>query len=91
MLPGSVLENLVSIRSIRHAPPSDSIAVEDMVSQSLGPTAMPSFILHYFDFRIDHYRVFASYHDHLRICHEYTFVRAITTTFLFPADVYSQQ
>ncbi len=41
--------------------------VEDMVSQPLRPTAMPSFILHHFDFRIDHYRNLASYHHHLRI------------------------
>ncbi len=48
--------------------PSEANPVEDMVSQPLGPTAMPSFILHYFDFRIDHYRFLASYHHHLRIC-----------------------
>ncbi len=29
---------------------------------------MPSFILHYFDFRIDHNGFLASYHHHLRIC-----------------------
>ncbi len=45
-----------------------SRTVEDMVSQPLGPTAMPSFILHYFDFRIDHYHFLASYHHHIRIC-----------------------
>ncbi len=45
-----------------------SVPVEDMVLQPLGPTAMPSFILHYFDFRIDHYHFLASYPHHLCIC-----------------------
>ncbi len=61
-----------------------------MVSQPLGLTAMSSFVLHYFDFHIDHNRFLASYHHHLRICHEYTFIRAITVTPSVPADVYSQ-
>ncbi len=65
-------------------------SVEDMVSQPLGPMAMPSFILHYFDFRIDHYRFLALYHHHLRICHKYTSFEPYPITSFVPADVYSQ-
>ncbi len=83
-----ILKTNIVVKEVETRFEVEEHCVEDSGFTTTGPTAL-SFVLLYFDFRVDCCRFLASYHHHLRICPRIYVCSSHFRHCFVPADTYS--